>query len=110
MAVAVAGKPPTGGGGGEPPGESFPEDGGFNAKEEAIAARLRAEGHTVGHVYNDPKQATADAKVDGAPTEFKSPNRGGTSNTINGAIHSATEQSEHSSLICEEGPGSCAEG
>ena len=101
------GRPPTGG---EPPQDppsgdkQFPGDDKFTPEEKRIADRLRAEGKDVEHIYNDLGEPTADAMVDGKPVEFKTLNPNAKSNTLNGAIQSATRQSGDV-IIDAEGSG-----
>ncbi|WP_280334917.1 hypothetical protein [Nocardia wallacei] len=72
----------------------------FNDRERRIADLLAEEGKNVKAVPESttPGQRTADATVDGTPTEFKSLDPGASNSTVKNQLNSAQGQSDHAIL------------
>ncbi|MFF0499398.1 hypothetical protein ACFYU5_23560 [Nocardia aobensis] len=72
----------------------------FNDREKRIAVLQASEGHHVRAVpeSNVPGMRTADAEVDGVPTEYKSLDPGATNGTVKNQLNSAQGQADHAVL------------
>lgn len=78
----------------------------FSHQEKAIADLLASEGKTVKSLLEKNQGRTADAEVDGIPTEFKSLVIGATNSTVKNLINSSIRRGGQARKIIIDARGS----
>lgn len=73
----------------------------FSHQEKAIADLLASEGKTVKSLLETNQGRTADAEVDGIPTEFKSLVIGATNSTVKNLINSSIRRGQARKIIID---------